>query len=246
MPMNERSLDPNSAVPLYYQLKELLKQKIYLSSWKPDQMIPSEAALSAAYNVSVGTAKKAIFELVKEGILCRRRGKGTFVARPTFDRSFIRFFRFALDEEGEPIVPTSRVISSEITLPSEPVKSLLNLEDKEEIIVIRRIRMVRDIPLVLEDLHLPQKLFPGFEKIDITEKLLYPIFEEKYNVPVIWADEFLEPKIATEQQAHYLGIEQGDPVIFIERIAYTYGDKPVEFRAGVGRGDGFRYHIEIR
>jgi GntR family transcriptional regulator len=244
--MNQKSLDPNSPLPLYYQLKDLLKHKIYLSSWKPDQMIPSEAALSAAYNVSVGTVKKAIFELVNEGILCRRRGKGTFVARPNFDRSFIRFFRFALDEEGERIVPTSRVISSEVSLPSGQVRNVLRLGENEHIIVIKRIRMVRDIPLVLEDLHLPLRLFPGFEKMDIAEKLLYPIFEEKYNVPIIWADEFLEPKIATEQQAHYLGIEKGDPVIFIERIAYTYGEKPVEFRSGVGRGDGFRYHIEIR
>ncbi len=243
--MNEKSLDLNSAVPLYYQLKELLKQKIYLNSWKPDQMIPSESAISAAYGVSVGTVKKAIFELVREGILYRRRGKGTFVARPNFDRSFIRFFRFAWDEEGEPIVPTSRVISSEVTLPSEQVRNVLTLGENEDIIVIKRVRKVRNIPLVLEDLCLPQRLFSGFEKIDISEKLLYPIYEEKYNIPIIWADEFLEPRIATEQQAHYLGIDQGDPVIYIERIAYTYGDKPVEFRCCIGRGDGFRYHIEI-
>jgi len=244
--MNEKSLDFNSPVPLYYQLKELLKHKIYLNSWKADQMIPSEAELSATYDVSVGTVKNAILELVNEVMLYRRQGKGTFVARPNFDRSFIRFFRFAFDEDGERIIPTSRVISSRIDAPSEQVNRVLKLNDNEDIITIKRIRMLRNIPFVLEDLHLPQELFPGFEKIDITEKLLYPIFEEKYNIPVIWADEFLEPKIATGQQAHYLGIKQGNPVIFIERIAYTYGDKPIEFRSGIGRGDGFRYHIEIR
>ena len=91
-----------------------------------------------------------------------------------------------------------------------------------------------------------QKIFKGFEQVDISKELLYPIYDTKYNTPIIWADEFLWPKIANKKIATVLEIEPGDPVISIERIAYTHGDEPAEFRSSVGRGDRFRYHTEIR
>ena len=99
---------------------------------------------------------------------------------------------------------------------------------------------------MLEDLYLPQKIFKGFEQVDISQELLYPIYDAKYNTPIIWADEFLWPKIASKKTATVLEIDPGDPVISIERIAYSLEDEPVEFRSSIGRGDRFRYHIEIR
>ena len=244
--MEKENIDFKSPVPLYYQLKELIKHEISSHSWKPDKMIPSETELSITYNVSIGTVKKAISQLAHEGILYRRQGKGTFVARPNFEQSFIRFFRFAVDGNKKRILPTSKIINLKVMKPSKKIRNILNLEANEDVLYLKRLRLVKEIPLVLEDLYLPKKLFPGFEKIDTTDKLLYPIYEEKYNLPVIWADEFLEPRVATEEEAHYLGIRRGDTVIFIERIAYTYGDKPIEYRSSTGRGDRFRYHIEIR
>ena len=75
---------------------------------------------------------------------------------------------------------------------------------------------------------------------------MYPIYDEKFKTPVIWADEYLRPTIADNDVAEALKIDPGDPVISIERIVYTYGDEPVEVRSSIGRGDKFRYHIEIR
>jgi GntR family transcriptional regulator len=99
---------------------------------------------------------------------------------------------------------------------------------------------------MLEDLYLPQKIFKGFEQVDISQELLYPIYDAKYNTPIIWADEFLWTKTASKKTATVLEIAPGDPVISIERIAYSLEDEPVEFRSSIGRGDRFRYHIEIR
>ena len=244
--MNEDAIDFESAIPLYYQLGELIKQKIYHNSWKANQMILSEAKLSAMYNVSVGTVKKTIHNLVNDGILYRKQGKGTFVARPNFDRGFKRFFRFAAEDEGERIVSNLHDISLENTIPTKKVRNILRLNNKGRVIFIRRVRIVKNVPHFLEDIYLPYELFPGIEEKDTTEKILYPIFEDKYNMPVIWADEFLKPKRVTAEQAQYLEIRQGAPVISIERIAYTYGDKPIEFRSAIARGDRFGYHVKIR
>jgi GntR family transcriptional regulator len=241
-----REIDLKNPQPLYYQLKELIRYQITENIWKLDEMIPSENEIAATYGVSVGTVKKSLYVLVNEGVLYRRQGKGTFVARPDFKRSFIRFFRYDLskDEQGE--FPSSKVLSSSIIVPSVRVRKILKLSNKDQVITIKRIRYLKDLPLMVEDLYLPQKIFKGFEQVDISQELLYPIYDAKYNTPIIWADEFLWPKIANEKIATVLEIEPGDPVISIERIAYSLVDEPAEFRSSIGRGDRFRYHIEIR
>jgi GntR family transcriptional regulator len=244
--MSSYKLDLKSPQPLYIQVSDLIKDQIAKKFWQLDEMIPSENEFAATYEVSVGTVKKALSKLVDEGILYRRQGKGTFVNRPDFKRSFMRFFRFGADENLEERLLSSKVLSSDIITPAKRIRSLLKLADNEKTITIKRIRYLNDLPLMLQDLYLPYKIFKGFDEIDISQKLLYPIYDEKFKTPVIWADEYLRPTIADSNVAEALKIDLGDPVISIERIVYTYGDEPVEVRSSIGRGDKFRYHIEIR
>jgi GntR family transcriptional regulator len=239
-------LNLRSARPLYIQLTDLIKDQIARKVWQLDEMIPSENELAGIYQISVGTVKKALSQLVDEGVLYRRQGKGTFVNRPNFKRSFIRFFRYGVNDDPNGGLPSSRVLDSKIIHPPPRIAKLLKLSGTDETIAIKRVRYLKDMPLMAEDLYLPQKIFEGFDDIDISQELLYPIYDEKYDTPVIWADEYLWPTIANSHIAGILAIDTGDPVISIERIAYSYGDEPVEFRASIGRGDKFRYHIEIR
>ncbi len=246
---NTNQLDFKSVIPLYFQLKEQIKCRIADNTWKQGQMIPSENEMAEMFGVSPGTVKNAFAELCKEGVLYRRQGKGTFVSKPDFSRSFFRFCRYGLENnegrEGNTI-PNSRVLSSQVIDPGPRVREILNLGDEEKVIWIKRLRIIMDVPLILEDLYLPEQIFRGFDRIDISKKLLYPIYDEIYGIPIIWADEFLEPRVADGTLAEALAIHSGDPLIFVERIAYTYGDRPVEFRSGFGRGDQFHYHIQIR
>lgn len=245
IPLNDFTLDSRSALPLYQQIKDLIKRQIANNVWRLGEMIPSENELAAGLQVSAGTVKKALADLVNEGVLVRRQGKGTFVARPDFKRSFIRFFRYGLGS-GPGALPASRVLSCRVIDPPAGVRGVLNLTRGERVIAIKRLRLLEDEPLMLEDLFLPRAIFDGFEKKDISRELLYPIYDAEYDTPIVWAEEFLEPRIAEGEAARYLGLKPGAPVIFIERIAYTLGDKPVEFRSSLGRGDRFRYHIELR
>jgi GntR family transcriptional regulator len=239
-------LDHRDSKPLYYQLKEIIKLQVREKTWKFDELIPSENVLAETYDVSVGTVKKALSALVEEGILYRRQGKGTFVSRPNFKTSFIRFFRYGIKNSDLNQIPTSRVLASGIIKPTKRTKEVLKLNSNEKIIDIKRIRYLENTPLMVENLYLPHKIFKGFNQIDISQQLLYPIYDEKYNTPIIWADEYLWPSIVNAETAAYLEIHAGDPIICIERIAYTHGDYPVEYRVSVGRGDHFRYHIVLR
>jgi len=239
-------LDLKGPHPLYIQVTDLIKDQIYKKFWQLDEMIPSENELAATYEVSVGTVKKALSKLVDEGLLYRRQGKGTFVNRPDFKRSFMRFFRYGIDNGQDDRVLSSRVLNSEVIIPAKRIRDMLKLADNEKTITIKRIRYLNDLPLMLQDLYLPYKIFKGFDEIDISRELLYPIYDEKFKTPVVWADEYPRPTVADSSVAEALKIDPGDPVISIERIVYTYGDEPVEVRCSIGRGDTFRYHIEIR
>ncbi len=239
-------LDHKDTKPLYQQLKDVIKLQVNDKIWKFEELIPSENELSAIYDVSVGTVKKALSVLVEEGVLYRRQGRGTYVSRPNFRNSFIRFFRYGVKHGDQNQIPTSKVISSGTIKPEKRTRDVLGLNKNEYVIDIERIRYLENIPLMVEHLYLPKKIFKGFNKIDISHQLLYPIYDEKYNTPIIWADEYLWPGIVEKQTAAHLEIQVGDPVICIERIAFTNGDQPVEYRMSIGRGDHFRYHIELR
>ena len=161
--------------------------------------------------------KKALAELTREGFILRRQGRGTFVARPDFGRSFFRFFRFDLNQASDGVVPISKVLFAGASQPPPRVREVLRLSKRERVLQIKRLRAFNDLPLMYEDLYLPEKIFAGLDRIDISRELLYPIYDSRFNTPIIWADEFLEPRLATPEVAGHLGISPGDPVIFLSQ-----------------------------
>lgn len=244
--MKQTHIDMQSDKPLYMQLVEAIKQKISSNSWKIGMMTPSENELSKEFNISVGTVKKALGILVQEGVLFRRQGKGTFVASPDFSKSFSRFFRYGISGGDSGETPGSTILEISTITPEAQIAETLNLSQGEKVIRIKRIRTLQNIPFSIEELYLPHNRFKGIEKLSIENKLLYPIYNDNFDTPVIWADEYLQPDVADKEAAEALGIEEGAPVMCVERLAHTYDDMPVEWRRSIGRGDSFRYHIVVR
>ncbi|MHB8770130.1 MAG: GntR family transcriptional regulator [Syntrophales bacterium] len=241
-----KGIDFQDIVPLYFQLKEIIKENIRHSQWKVGELIPSEHRLAEMYGVSVGTVKKALGELSNEGVVYRQKGKGTYVTRPDFLKSFNRFFLHGLRGKDDTARLRSRILESLVVKPDAEVRNKLRLTDKDRANRIKRVRLINDTPYIVETIYLPNGLFKGIEKVDLSEGLLYPVYETRFNVPIVWAEEFLEPRGADKEVARLLDYHEGKPTISIERIAYTFDDVPVELRFSIGRGDRFRYRIEIR
>ena len=235
-------LDFSGPLPLYYQLETIIKHEIANRTWKEEELIPSENELAATYGISVGSVRKAINGLVQDGILVRKQGKGTFVVPPNFRDSYIRFFNVTGDDPENYVLPSSQVLSLEIESPMDDVKKILKLARTDQVIIIKRLRRQRGLPVVLEEIFLSKKRFPAIDRADFAEDPVFPIYRNKYNLSIVGADEYFKPGIADQEVAAILGIKPGDPVIYIERIAYTHGDEPVEYRKCTGRGDIFRYH----
>lgn len=244
--MNKTVIDLSNEKPLYLQLAEAIKKKISSNIWKIGMMIPSENELSREFDISVGTVKKALGLLVQEGVLFRRQGKGTFVATPDFSKSFSRFFRYGQKGVASAESPGSVINEISIINPPAQIAEVLELDESAEVLHIKRVRTLQRIPFSLEELYLPYARFKGLEEIALENQLLYPIYNEQFATPIIWADEYLQPGVADQEAATALGIEVGAPVMCVERLAHTYEDIPVEWRRSIGRGDSFRYHTVIR
>ena len=156
--MKMRTLIGDDRLPLYQRLADTLRKEIVDGERKPGDALPSENVLAANHGLSAGTIRQALKELERDNVLERFHGKGTFVKRPSFDRSLFRFFRFR-SATGEVIIPESRMLRRVIEPAPSHVARQLNLCDGADVISMSRLRLIDDIPVLAEEIWLPLELF---------------------------------------------------------------------------------------
>ncbi len=242
--MSDVALAPNevnpapetpSFQPLYQQIKTLLTQRLESGEWRPGAAIPSEQDLAGQFSVSQGTVRKAIDELAGENLVIRRQGKGTFVATHTETQSsMFRFLRMRRND-GQDEYPASELLDVKRGRVSAEVARALDIKPGDAILVLRRLLRYGGEPTVLDEITLPASLFKGLtkERFDAYEGSMYGFFETEFGVRMLRAEEQVKAVAADPTTAEALRVGMGSPVLCVERIAYTYGDKPVEFRRGL-------------
>lgn len=232
--------------PLYQQIRALITQSLAAAEWAPGDAIPSESELASRFGVSQGTVRKAIDEMVAENLLVRRQGKGTFVVSHSDAHSFFRFLRIAADH-GE--LPPLKSVPLECwrAKAGAEVARTLSISIGASILIIRRVLKFADEPVVLDEIYLPGDLFPelSLEMLNAAGMSLYSLFETRYGVRMLRADERLRAVCADKLSADILQVAEGDPLLLVERVAYTYANKPVEWRRGLYLTNNFHYHNEL-
>jgi GntR family transcriptional regulator len=233
--------------PLYRQIKLLLVQSLERGEWKPGEIIPSEIDLAGRFQVSQGTVRKAIDELAAEHMLLRRQGKGTFVATHHEPRVRFRFLRLAPDVEGEGVRAESRIIECRRVRASADISRALELRGGEAAIMIRRVLSFDGVPTVFDEIWLPGTVFRGLTQdlLVANRAPLYGLFETQFGVSMVRADEKLRAVAASSEIAGLLGIEEGTPLLQVERISYTYGDRPMEVRRGTYLTNHYHYRNSL-
>ncbi|MDE2428649.1 MAG: GntR family transcriptional regulator [Burkholderiales bacterium] len=220
--------------PLYQQIKLLITQGLQSGEWKPGELIPSEMELASRFKVSQGTVRKAIDELSAENLVVRRQGKGTFVATHHEARAQFRFLRLAPDE-GVPHYPENKIIEvRRLRAPAE-VARLLDIKSGDSVVFIRRVQSFSGVPTILDDLWLPGAIFKGLtaERLNEYKGPMYGLFETEFGTHMIRASEQIRAVCADEVAAQLLQVDVGMPLLNVERVSFTYGDKPVELRRGL-------------
>lgn len=240
------TLGYDERLPLYQRLREEMLAKIGSGEWVPGSPIPTEAELTKHYGVAIGTVRKAVDTLVNEGLLLRSQGRGTYVRRPNFDASLVRFFR-QVNAAGGREIPSSRILAKGRQKPSAPVATALKLEDGEDVVHLERLRMVESRTLFHEDIWLPVTRFGVLLDIDSESfgTLLYPFYETQCGQCIGSATETLTVEQADRGIAKILSIQEGAPVVTIERTALGYDRSPLEYRISRAAAEGFRYQIDI-
>jgi GntR family transcriptional regulator len=243
-----RPSNPHSPTfsPLYQQIRELITKSLESGEWGPGDIIPSESELAERFGVSQGTVRKAIDEMAAENLLVRRQGKGTFVDTHDDPRSFFRFLRLSAND-GELLTLKSFPIECWRAKAGADVARTLALEPGAPIIILRRLLRNGNEPVVFDEIYLPGELFADLtlDVLKSSEMSLYSLFESRYAVRMIRADERLRAISADRVSAQLLQLAEGTPLLLVERVTYTYANKPVEWRRGFYSTQNHYYHNEL-
>ncbi len=237
-------LDKSSPIPLYHQLAEELRKQIESGEWPLHTLIPSETQLCKKYGVSRGTVRQALIELMRDGLIYRKQGQGTFVAKLRVIQPVSRFYSFAQDMMEKGLEPSLKLIQSEIIYPNAAIRKALELIEEKKVYKIVRARLANGEPVLLDISYLIEELFPGLEKEDLATTPLYDLIIRKYKVRISRARETFEPILVDKFEARQLNISVGSLALLVKRTVYTE-DRPFEFRRTVVRGDKCTYSIEL-
>jgi GntR family transcriptional regulator len=241
--------------PLYQQIKALLTRSLQAGDWKPGEAIPSEMELAGRFKVSQGTVRKAIDELATENLLVRRQGKGTFVSTHAEEQTKYRFLRLVPDDGAAPDMQRRLLDCRRMRAPADVVRAL-DLKAGEAAVQVRRLLLAVSAagapptdarPVVLDDIWLPGPLFKGLtaDRLSAYRGPMYGLFESEFGVRMIRATERIRAVAAAGEEAGLLAVPIGSPLLLVERLSFTYGDKPVELRRGLYQTDNHHYRNEL-
>jgi len=242
----KKSAPAPSFRPLYEQIKILLTQSLVSGEWKPGEAIPSELDLAARFRVSQGTVRKAIDELAAENIVVRRQGKGTFVAshaEPSYQYRFLR----VMPDTGEKLHPQNLFFGLERGKASAEAAHALGLKPGATVLSFKRVMSFSGRPVIFDEIVFAASQFPGLTLAELEEfnGSVYSFYETVFGVRMIRAEERLRAVAADSVAAAHLKVAPGAPLLCVDRIAFTYGDKPVEWRRGLCVTEGFSYLNEL-
>jgi GntR family transcriptional regulator len=232
--------------PVHLQIRDLLKARLAAGEWAAGALLPTELKLSADYSVSVGTIRKALDGLVQEGLIIRRRGKGTFVQSHSPKSAIDHYFRIVPDE-GAKIFPQDVIIAEDHFLASDEERTVLGLARGGKVHRTYRKRLIDDVPVIADILSVPAEEFPGYDwgRWNSVFETPYEYYEHKFSIRVVDVVEKLRAVSADQARAEVLQIKAGEPILLVERIASTFEQKPVEFRKSYCDTRHFHYLTRI-
>ncbi|WP_416189850.1 GntR family transcriptional regulator [Neisseria sp. CCUG17229] len=241
MNLNQSQL---SKLPRYEQIRHLIQKQLAEQKWQIGEPIPSEHILAETYQVSIGTIRKAIDQLVRDGLLTKIQGKGTFVKYPDFNSSLIRFFRHR-SKTGEPIIPTGHIENITAIDGHTEINTYLQREPNAPLIYIERTRLLDGMVMVSEKIWLPFEPFQSLLSLapEQFENLLYPLYINVCGQLILSAREQLT--FLPHYSDPYLQTQADEPVIKIRRFAQGMDGTVLEYRESYGRAQDFFYETVI-
>jgi len=242
----ERPVDRRASdVPLYVQIADSLLDRIESGRLHAGDRLPPERELSEGLGVNRLTLRRALRVLESQGLLIRRQGSGTYVADPKIERQAGRLISFTRGMERRGFSPGARIVCLEEQPVGASLAVVLHLPMHAPVYDLLRLRLLNDVPAMLEHYVMSVRRFPDLARFDLEHRSMYEVMETEYGVSIRRAKQSLEPVVASEFEAELLGVDPGASLMLERRLAYDQNDQPVEHGRDLYRGDRFRFVTEI-
>lgn len=235
-------INKKSPVPIYYQLKQIILDKIKCSQWLPGTAISSERELSEMFDVSRMTIRQAINELVSEGILYRERGRGTFVSQQRLAQSDVMSFTEAATNQG--LEAVTIVKRFEIEVPDLNVMEKLNLQGYEDIYYVQRIRIISGNIIGIEEIYLPVRLADNFQSLDLSSSL-YNVLKANYGYAISRVQTSLEAIIPDDDELKLFKVNETVPLLKVNSVHITDSDLKLYYEESIYRSDKYILNVNI-
>lgn len=233
----DNKLQENGGLPMYRQLSNIIRTNVENGVYEANQKIPTEMELSKKYNVSRVTVRKALEELVEDGILLRKQGKGTFISeKKTTNTNYPQTsFADACLMSGKK--PTTRLLSYSMEVPTKKIADFFGIEQTEMVIKIRRIRMADGEPIILEIDYFPES-FAFLADEALTDSIA--LILNRNNIYPIHGETVTTICYATEEESKVLNVDVEQPLLYIRGEIRNEDMSPVQVSKQIIRTDLYR------
>jgi GntR family transcriptional regulator len=245
---NHFFINRNSNLPLYDQIENNIRDLITQGILKEGDTIPSEWELARIYGVSRLTIRKALGILVQKNWLIKRQGVGTFVTKPKVASIIFKELSFTKQMLAIGRIPSSKLIRKGVAKADHNTAQYLEINPGSEVIEITRLRLADDIPILFETSYLSYNRFkPLVEIKDWTNKSLYQLLNDHFQIQIARMDQILKPILLTDEQAKYLKAVSNTPSILSYVLAYSKQGEPIEYSVSVANGKNteFIYSFQL-
>jgi len=222
-------LNVSSQNPLYVQLKQIIKEDISRGIYKAGQKLPPESELCTTYGVSRITVRRAITDLVEEGVLYSQQGKGSYVREAKEKRELISVGSFSDATTASGKTPSTQILSNVIIDADEKLANIFKMQQGDSVLNLHRILFIDNEPFIIETSYFPLAYLPDLEKYIGESPSTYQILKKRYGVEPAYSEKTLEVVLSTEYEANIFHCDRGTPLYRIDKITYDAKDRPLHY-----------------
>ncbi len=235
-----------NGVSLYKRIKIDVTRMLSSGDVSPNDPLPTEKQLAARFDVSIGTVRRAMDDLVAEHIVVRQQGRGTFLAALSPERMLNRFWPI-FRQDGVRVIPIVQTLSFEESRADAEIAEALGLRKGDPIYRIVNLLLMGGNPVILDEINLSKKIYFGMREEDLVarETTMYGFYQSHFGINVFRVLDRLHGAVANQWSAERLAVQVNTPLLSVIRIAYAFGNKPVEFRKSLIRTDAYEYRNAV-
>jgi len=231
----------------YQEVKQKITEDLVRGRYLMGQALPAEKDLAQELDVSIGTLRKAVDELVAEGIVVRRQGRGTYVAEHDLKRLLYYFFHVVKHDADKKVNPRVELVSLTSAVATKEEANKLQIKEGAAVWRLVNCLYLEDKCVMIDQITLDKKRFQKLNRTDYMnrEGSIYQLYQMKYGQTVVRSSERLRAGLANKQLAEWLGIKPNSPVLVIRRVALGIQDDPIEWRVSTLNTDEHEYFSEL-